>query len=137
MEDPLDAPAEFWKYLVDAGILDPELAEEFHSRTDRAWVPLGRILVSGGVLDHDQVTGLLAIQGDEPHLRLGDLAVREGMCTQDQVAEALREQRALSPHPIELLLRDTRVDKRGLLGPLIDYVQWLEGRLHACAEVGE
>ena len=53
------------------------------------------------------------------------------MCTAEQLADALSEQRSISPHPIELLLRDPRIEKAGFFGTLIEYVRWLEGRLHA------
>jgi hypothetical protein len=130
MEDPIKTDTEFWRFLVQNGTLDPSLAEEFKARGRKEWRPLGQILVRRRALDMAQVMGLLAMQADEPNARLGDLAVREGMCTPEQIASALKEQRLHSPHPIELLLADDRVDLGGFFGPLVQYVRWLEGRVH-------
>lgn len=129
MEDPLSAPSEFWQYLVEGGALDATLAAEFRDQVDASWAPLGQILVRRGALDLAQVMGLLTMQADEPERRIGDLAIREGMCSPEEVAAAVLEQRATSPHPVELLLRDPRVNTGGLLGPLVEYVRWLEGRV--------
>ncbi len=131
MEDTLVQETEFWRYMVEAGAVDSELAEEFASCSRSKWVPLGQVLIQRDVLDISQVMGLLKMQADEPELRLGDLAIREGLCSHEQVRDALAEQRSMSPHPIEMILRDKRLEPGSFFGPLIAYVRFLEGRLHA------
>ena len=131
MEEPLNGTNEFWRIMVEGGVLDERLAGEFRRRTHKKWTPLGQILVERRILDISQVMGLLAMQADEPEMRLGDLAVREGMCTSEQISAALVEQRQACPHPIELLLEDRRIEKAGFFTILIDYVRWLEGQLYA------
>ena len=129
MERRLEGRNEFWEHLVDTGVLDEGLAEEFARACDAGWTPLGKLLVQRGHLSMKQLMGLLAMQSEEPHRRLGDLALREGYCDEEQVRGALVEQRRSCPHPIELLLADPRVDNGALLTPLVDYVRWLEGAL--------
>ena len=130
MEEPLNSTNEFWEILVEGGVLDRDLATEFRDRLDSEWVPLGQILIRQKALDLAQVMGLMGIQAGEPDQRLGDLAIREGMCTPEQIEVAVAEQRRFNPHPIELLARDSRVDTSGFFGTLIEYVRWLEGQLH-------
>jgi hypothetical protein len=120
----------FWDCLARSVSIDPELVDELHSIWDpQAWRPVGEILIRKGVLSLKQVTSLIGIQAGEPQLRIGDLAVREGLCTAAQVREALDSQRAACPGPAELLLGDDRVDSEQLLDALLMYARYLEGRL--------
>jgi hypothetical protein len=79
----------------------------------------------------DQMTRLLEMQTSEPHLRLGELAVREGFCTEEDVREAMRLQREASPHALEVFLSEVPCDKDQFIQALIRYVRHLEGRTAA------
>jgi hypothetical protein len=137
MERRIEGHTKFWEHLVEDGVLDRELAEEFESSAQATWTPIGKLLVTRGALTMTQLMGLLAMQAGDPGLRLGDLAVREGLCSLGQIREVLSEQRRLCPHPIETLLGDDRVDTGALLTPLVRYVRWLEGQLHTLREAAE
>ena len=134
-EPPFEPDDQLWKELATSKALDLELVEEYRSAVKtRPWVPLGRILMQLGLLRTREVFRLLERQADEPDMRLGDLAVHEGLCTVEHVRQALRIQREQYPGPIELLLRDSRVDSEGLLEALVGYVHHLEGRLYALVQ---
>lgn len=120
---PLD---DFWQLVGEEG-LDPGLVAEFQRMgEDRPWQPLGRVLIDLGHLTFSQATAVLRIQADEPQTRFGDLAVREGFCSLGQVEEALAHQRANHPGPLELMLRDERLESTALVDMLAAYVRHLE-----------
>ena len=120
----------FWECLVQAGTLDEDLVKELKEAWHPdAWTPLGKILVDQGILTQVQVANLLALQADEPRMRLGDLAVREGLCSDEDVKRTLDHQRETCPGPIELLMQSGGVGTEELLGTLLTYVRFLEGLL--------
>jgi len=120
----------FWDSLVESEAINADLVEELRaSWTPDSWRPIGEILIHGGVLSLRQVAGLIGMQATEPHMRIGDLAVREGLCSADQVAEALKTQRKTCPGPIEILMNDDRVEGEDLLDALLKYARYLEGRV--------
>ena len=118
-----------WNALVENHALTPELVSEMKATlATNPWTPLGSILVSQGFLKLNQVSGLLEIQSQEPNQRIGDLAVREGYCTQEQIERALSIQQECCPGPIDLVLRTAPV-KDELVRSLVKYIYFLEGRL--------
>ncbi|QDU66134.1 hypothetical protein [Engelhardtia mirabilis] len=124
-----DLSDEFWERLIDERALSPELAQDYRTRSQSPqWLPLGSVLIRRGNLRMEQLVGLLAIQKREPFTRLGDLAVREGYCTADEVAAALQFQRSINPGPIDLVLRE-----EGLTDPvsraLVGYAKYLEAEV--------
>jgi hypothetical protein len=69
------------------------------------------------------------MQAAEPHLLLGELAVREGLCKEKHVQEALRIQRETSPHVLDRLLDEEGCDPARLCRVLVRYVRQLEARV--------
>ena len=129
MDNPLFPDHKFWNILTCIGALDQGLVEEYRESSCKQWRQLGEILVREGSLTVKQVAGLLGMQADEPHMRIGDLAVREGLIDGDQLVEALKVQRESCPHPLELMAKDDRLEKGDLFLTLISYVRFLEGTL--------
>lgn len=82
-----------------------------------------------GYLTLRQIAGLVGMQSEEPHMRLGDIAVREGLCTVEEIQKALAVQRESCPGPVEVLLRDPRIEGEDLLEALLMYARYLEGRV--------
>lgn len=120
----------FWDCLAANKSIDPKVLEELRASWDpQAWRPVGEILIRNGILSLTQVASLIGMQAGEPQLRIGDLAVREGLCSAAQVEQALESQRSSCPGPVELLLRDDRIDGEQLLDALLMYARFLEGRL--------
>lgn len=121
-----------WQELVEQRSIRPDLVEDFRrTSADRPWIPLGRILVDEGHLTEQQHDGIVRIKLAEPAARFGDLAIREGFCTVEQVESALAVQSRMSPGPIELILRDERTDRDAVFTALLRYVHHLEGRVIA------
>ena len=119
-----------WESLATSGAISAELIQELKQRwTPDSWKPLGELLLRDGKLTVRQVAGLLGVQAEEPHVRIGDLAVREGFCSRAEIEQALQDQRDRCPGPIDILLQDQRVERDELLDALLRYVRFLEGRV--------
>ncbi|MEW6072982.1 MAG: hypothetical protein AB1726_10390 [Planctomycetota bacterium] len=126
--DPLD---DFWRFLGQAGTIDPEVIREHREQYRERWVPLTVILQEERILGMSQIAVLLRKQLAEPHLRLGDLAVREGFCSREDVERALVLQEERCTHPIDLVLGDERIEPVAAVDALKCYVQHLEGRVRS------
>jgi hypothetical protein len=70
---------------------------------DRAWRPLGRILVEKGFLTENELERALAKQETRPDRRLGEILVADGTLTGIALARALAEQHGLDLGPEEKL----------------------------------
>jgi len=104
-------------------------ADRVRARVRDAWIPIGKILRQRGHLTMGQLMDLLQMQTAEPHLRLGELAVRQGFCTEEDVQEILRVQRDTSVHPLEVLLAEVDCDRERLLKVLVRYIRQIEARI--------
>lgn len=126
---PFATMVEFWEFLTRRTRIDPEILEEYRVEHRKMWRPLGATLIKLGILTWEEVTHLLRIQADEPHVRIGELAVREGLCRGEELDEAIRYHAIRHPHPFELLARDPRLDERVVFDALVGYARHLEGRV--------
>ena len=117
---------QLWSYLEKTGTLSAEVLAEYREQQQHSWRPLGEILVRGNYLTLHQVSQLLGLQADEPHRRIGELAVREGLLSQAQLEHALAEQRSQASYPLQPMLQDERIDRESLLRALSDHLQRLE-----------
>jgi hypothetical protein len=134
MQMPPESRFEFLDFLVESGVIAAADSEALKSRTRDEWIPLGKILRQQGHLTMGQLMELLQLQAREPDILIGELAVRQGQCSRQDVAEALRIQSDTSPHPLELLLQDRTCDHDRLLAALATYVRRLEARLSPVEE---
>jgi hypothetical protein len=115
--------------LVGEGLITKSAALSLRNRVREEWVPIGEVLRGQGHLTTNQLMDLVQLQAGEPHLRLGELAVRSGFCTEEEVLEAVVMQRLANPHPLELLLADYPCDREKLWNVVIRYVKQLEARI--------
>jgi hypothetical protein len=122
-------PDELVDLLLNEGVIDGATAAATLERLRDSWVPLGRILRQHNKLSMSQLMELLQLQAGEPHLRLGELAVREGFCSDADVRDALRMQREVSPHLLDMLASDPKVELGKLMQVATRYVRLLEARL--------
>ncbi len=122
--------------LVDEGLLSRALAETLAARVRDSWIPLGKILRQQGSLTMGQLMDLLQEQANAPSQRLGELALRLGLCSAVDIERALRTQAESSPHVIELLLREGHCEPEKLCRVLSRYVRQLEERLDAAQTAG-
>lgn len=91
-EQSLSSPG-YWRKLTSQGLVDQSLVGEFLRTTEaRPWRPLGEVLLREGCLSMKQVYTLVGMQADEPDVLFGELAVREGLCSKEDVEFALRLQ---------------------------------------------
>ncbi len=121
-------PPGLLEMLVDEQLLPVSAAADIRTRVRDAWVPIGKILRQRGHLTMAEMMHLLEMQTAEPHLRLGELAVREHFCTEADLEEALRLQREGSPHPLEIVLTEIPCDRDRLCRVLLRYIRQLETR---------
>jgi hypothetical protein len=119
----------FWEFLARTGTFPAEVILEHRDRLRGKWRPLTSLLVEAGLLERNQVAILLRRQLAEPSLRLGDLAVSEGLCARKDVDRMLEIQEERCPHPLDLLLEDERIGPEEAIGAVKSYVRHLEGRV--------
>jgi hypothetical protein len=117
--------------LVEEGLLSRTMAEALAARVRDSWIPLGKILRQQGTLTMAQLMDLLQEQANAPSMRMGELAVHIGLCSQADIDRALRTQRGSSPHVIDLLLRENHCEPEKLCRVLARYVRDLEERIAA------
>lgn len=117
---------DLYAILVAEGVLTREAAAELQQRTADAWVRLGKLLRQKSLITMAQLLDLLDAQAREPGARIGDLAVKAGYCTREQVEACFAQQREFSPHPLEILTRDRSCDPIRLCQALTRYVRELD-----------
>jgi hypothetical protein len=115
--------------LVGEGLISKTTAIGIRNRVQEAWIPIGEVLRGQGHLTTSQLMDLVQMQASEPHLRLGELAVREGFCSDRDIVEAISMQREANPHPLEILLADYPCDRDRLWSIVIRYLRQVETRL--------
>lgn len=119
----------FWEFLGRTTGVDEEVVKELGENHRKRWVPLTVVMMEERILEMSQVGVLLRKQMKEPGLRIGELAVREGFCTEDDVKRALAVQEEHCAHPVDLILGDDRIDTGAAVETLKSYVRHLEGRV--------
>jgi type II secretion system (T2SS) protein E len=78
--------------VLTSGVSDPESATVDYDIDERARRPaLGRLLIQAGVASEDQIQTAVA-EGMRTGLRLGEIVVRHGWATEEQVAQLLAVQ---------------------------------------------
>lgn len=116
--------------LVEEGLLTRSAAAEIDLTAGTPWVSIGSVLIEQDKLALDDLAILLEMQTLEPHLRFGEIAVREGYCTPADIEEALWVQAAASP-PLDMVLAQVQADREKLCRVLLRYIAQLEARLPA------
>ncbi|MBI5885730.1 MAG: hypothetical protein HZB85_04015 [Deltaproteobacteria bacterium] len=114
------------RILVDAGFVTEQTLQRALARQANTGEPVGEILVSLGLLDEAALKAVLAIQGDlatledalkaasgEPQ-RLGELVVRAGRATPEEIGSALEEQKKTNERLGGILVRRGLVNEKEL-----------------------
>jgi len=131
METQKPPSEELLDLLVEEGAVASTDADSVRTRHRDTWIPLGKILRQKGWLTMGQLVEILQVQARHPGLRLGEIAVERGHCTRAQLEDALRTQRDLSPHVLDLLGPSGSVEPEKLLRAVTRYVRALEARIPA------
>lgn len=129
MPTTIHLPIGLLDMLVGEGLITKSTAIQIKNRVRESWVPIGEVLRSQGHLTTSQLMDLVQLQAAEPHLRLGELAVREGFCAEQDLLDAVSIQRETSPHLVEILLADFACDRERLWSVVVRYLRQLEARL--------
>jgi hypothetical protein len=127
-----DAPSPYsglFPMLVAENLISPFDSARIQKQIRDRWTPIGTILVRQGHLTMSDLAVLLEMQADEPQVRLGDLAVREGYCSEKEIAQAVREQKSAGQSPPELLAAELAGREDRALKILLRYAGQLEARL--------
>jgi hypothetical protein len=119
----------FWYGLIESETLDRRLVDEYlRVHAELGPKPLGAILVQAGFLTVRQVATLLGMQADEPYVRIGELAVREGYCALEDVEAALALQLQAGADA-DGARPSASATPEEVHRALVDYVHFLEQRV--------
>jgi hypothetical protein len=116
--------------LREESVLAAEVLDRLEARSNEAVMPLGVILRQRGKLTMAQLVELSHMQSGNPRMRLGELAVKQGWCTEADVEEALAQQRRRM-HLLDLVTVEEGCDSSALVRALVRYVKLLEDRVAA------
>lgn len=125
---------DFVQYLFDRKLLSEAVATRVRDTSANTRIPIGRLLLEGGVLTMRQVMQVLALQGESPGLRFGELAIAQGFLDTAQLEAALRRQAIARKHQIEIVRELALFSEAELQGLTMDYIVYLE--LRAAEEHG-
>jgi hypothetical protein len=114
--------------LQGEGVVTPDQADAMRDALLDSWLSVGNLLRQRGLINARQLLELLQAQVAQPDLRVGDLAIARGYCSESDLAEALRAQRQDVPHVLDLVLADPQCNHEQLCRVLADYVRTLETR---------
>ncbi len=84
------------------------------------------VLVETKKLRIRDIAKILSAQSEEPCCLFGDAAVRIGICTHEEIQEALEYQQKNCPHVLDLAMEDERVDQKVLMQALRRYLRHAE-----------
>jgi hypothetical protein len=116
--------------LREENVLPADVLERLASRSNEMVMPLGVILRQRGKLTMAQLIELVHMQSAKPGLRLGELAVSQGWCTEADIDEALAVQKR-SVHLLDLVLAEEGCNASLLVRALVRYAKLLEERMGA------
>lgn len=94
---------------------------------------LGKILLDEGLLSVRQLMEIVGSQLDRPRLRLGELAVAAGLCTEADIERCLHIQKEESRRAVESFLGGADHRVLGLVRALYERVRTLEDKVERAA----
>lgn len=118
---------DFCDYLAAERLLPADRIEAV--RRSASAPQIGKILLDRGALDVRQLMNIVYQQADHPEIRFGELAVRAGYISEEELLLALREQRLLRRHPAEILLEQGTMELAHLVRALVGYAKLQESAL--------
>ena len=129
MTATIELPLGLLDMLVGDGLISTSTALGIWNRVRDSWMPIGEVLRQQGRISTNQLMDLVQMQAAEPHLRLGEIAIREGVCTERDILDAIQLQRESTPHPLEILLSDVHCDRERLWRIIVRYLRQVESRI--------
>lgn len=122
---------DFAEFLARRGQISREAAEEVREAVLMGSAPIGRLMVMMGLMGLRDVLRVLQIAHAEPGRRFGELAVREGLVTPDQLTAALRKQWSTPRSQAEIIRERNLVEHEVWMKALLEYVAFLEDTIAA------
>jgi len=115
--------------LVGDGLITSSDAIGIQNQIRDSWLPIGEVLRQQGTISTAQLMDLVQMQACEPHYRLGELAIREGLCTERDILDAIELQRESNRHALEILLDHVACDRERLWKVVVRYIRQIEARM--------
>jgi hypothetical protein len=130
MSSTTSTRAELVRCLRAENVLPTDVLDRLETRSGDAVMPLGVILRQRGKLTMAQLIELSHMPPGNPRMRLGELAVSKGWCTEEDVDEALAVQER-RVHMLDLVIAEPGFDAVALSRALVGYAKLLEERMAA------
>lgn len=127
----LDKPIDFAEFLCRRGLITREVCDEIRRTVEMGSAPIGRLLVLMGLISLRDVVRILEVRRTEPEVRFGEIAVREGLVTQEQLTAALRKQWSAPRSQPEIIRERKLLDDETWTKALLEYVSFLEDTVAA------
>lgn len=122
--------AELVALLREEKVLGEDLLARIEQRSGDAVMPLGVILRQRGKLSMAQLIELSHLQSGNQRLRLGELAVSKGWCTDADIEAALAAQER-RVHVLDLVLAEPDLDVAAFARAMVRYAKLIEERMAA------
>jgi hypothetical protein len=127
---------QFAMYLVDNGVLSCEEYYEASKLQQHSRPQLGALAIEARRLTVKQVFAVLSLQCDEPNTRFGELAVRLGYLTDDDISHLLAEQERRATPLLDVLVENDFLSAELAEQHYAEYRRCLQGDRCALATVG-
>jgi hypothetical protein len=127
---------QFAMYLVDNGVLTCEEYYEASKLQMHSRPQLGALAIEARRLTVKQVFAVLSMQCDEPNTKFGELAVRLGYLTDDDIAQLLAQQEKRARPLLEVLVENDFLSAEVAEQHYAEYRRCLQGDQCELATVG-
>jgi hypothetical protein len=127
---------QFAMYLVDNGVLSCEEYYEASKLQQHSRPQLGALAIEARRLTVKQVFAVLSLQCDEPNTRFGELAVRLGYLTDDDISQLLAEQERRATPLLDVLVENDFLSAEVAEQHYAEYRRCLQRDRCALATVG-
>lgn len=116
----------FTEFLVFRGFISEADGRRVDTLVQNRTMPLGKVMVTSGMMSVKAVMQVLGEQARMPNERFGQIAVRLGLVTPEELDAALVRQREWRPHPAEIVRELGLLDDSRWREALLVYTRNLE-----------
>ncbi len=127
---------QFAMYLVDNGVLTCEEYYEASKLQMHSRPQLGALAIEARRLTVKQVFAVLSMQCDEPNTKFGELAVRLGYLTDDDITQLLAEQERRAMPLLDVLVENDFLSAQVAEQHYAEYRRCLQAGPQELATVG-
>jgi hypothetical protein len=127
---------QFAMYLVDNGVLSCDEYYEAAKLQQHSRPQLGALAIEARLMTVKQLFAVLSLQCDEPNTRFGELAVRLGFLTAEDLTQLLAEQERRAKPLIDVLVDEDFLSAEDVEHHYAVYRRCLQGDRCELATVG-